>query len=402
MGQLIAVVISILISMISLAGFAKLSAIGVDNVKAAAVASQMVIVDTAFHQYISDNSASIAAIATATTPVTLSIPTLVCAQYLPTSYAAGASCPAPAGIGGGITNAYRQSYYAQVLQPIPGQLQSIVFTSGGTAISRKQVVSIAALVGAQGGFVPYANQGGDSTMSASNANGVFGGWVQPLTNYTNPGSGHLAALLTFSQSVSNGYLYRNSVIGQPQLNTMMVPIVMDAPMTQGTACSSIGAIANDVNGGQLLCWNTINGQTWTQLVAAPAANVSSLPACGAGNANQLAVVQNPNSGAPVGTTSSVYECNGSMWNSIGVDANGNLSVPNIATVNQLDIQAQNAIDSSCAKQGLISVDPTGIVVTCGSHLTWEQSGQNVTAPNGACTTPGMQARDANNNTYMCN
>jgi Bacterial shufflon protein, N-terminal constant region. len=150
MGQLIAVVISILISMISLAGFAKLSAIGVDNVKAAAVASQMVIVDTAFHQYISDNSATIAGIATPTTPVTLSIPTLVCAQYLPTSYAAGASCPA-VGLGGGITNAYRQSYYAQVLQPMPGQLQSIVFTSGGTAISRKQIVSIAALVGAQGG-----------------------------------------------------------------------------------------------------------------------------------------------------------------------------------------------------------------------------------------------------------
>jgi hypothetical protein len=84
-----------------------------------------------------------------------------------------------------------------------------------------------------------------------------------------------------------------------------------------------------------------------------------------------------------------------------VDANGNLNVPNVASVNQLDIQAQNAVDSACTKQGLISRDPTGILVTCGPGLTWQQTG-NGAAANGSCSTPGMQARDSLNNTYMCN
>ncbi len=413
MSSLVSVIVSMLISLIAMGGFVAMSNAGIKNVKAASVATQTKIINNAFTQYVNDNSVAIATTATASNPVSITIPALVCAGYLPNSYNSAPwngyssyPCPAPSWSGsgppGGSLNAYHQGYYAQVLQPTTGKLQTLVFTTGGAAISATQQVSIASLIGAQGGFIPYNHQAGDTTLVSTIAQGSFGIWTVPLSGYTAPPPGHLASLLSYTTVQAAGFLSRYGLAGQPQVNTMSVPILMNSTEVPGTTCPGAGAIANDANGGSLVCWQTINGLAWTQLVAAPASNVASLPTCSASNANQMAVVQNSNGGAPAGTTGSVYECNAGIWNPVGVDANGNLNVPNIATVNQLDIQAQNAIDSACSKQGLISVDPTGIVVTCGSHLTWEQSGQNVTAPNGACTTPGLQARDSNNNTYMCN
>jgi hypothetical protein len=136
---------------------------------------------------------------------------LIAAGYLPAGFST--------------TNPFRQTWQFQTLQPTPGTLQTLVTSQGGNAITdTKQLVQIAAQ--GRGGFVPYANQGGDATMNTNTAYGAFGYFKLPLTNYTNPGSGHIASLLAFTSAQTNGnYLYRVNV-GQPALNAMQTDLSM--------------------------------------------------------------------------------------------------------------------------------------------------------------------------------
>jgi hypothetical protein len=137
-----------------------------------------------------------------------------------------------------------------VLQPSAGVLQALVTTQGGRAITdTKQLVQIAAQ--AQAGFVPYTNQGGNTGLNAANAYGAFGAWGPvSLASFTNPGSGHLADLLSFSGASSqanNMYLYRVAVPGQQQLSNMQTDLGMTD--TGGNPHNITGASSVAVTGG---------------------------------------------------------------------------------------------------------------------------------------------------------
>ncbi|WP_206956328.1 shufflon system plasmid conjugative transfer pilus tip adhesin PilV [Trinickia acidisoli] len=213
MDAVVGYVVALVLSMMGVAGFATWAKIGVTNVKAAATASQMAIFDQAAQQYVQDNATALAVQATTTVPVVLNAANL--SSYL------------PAGFSG--TNPFGQTWQLQVLKTVGGQLQSLVTSQNGAPISdTKQLVQIAAQAGAQGGFVPYANQAGDATMNPASAMGAYGGWKLLLANYANPGSGHLASLLTLTNVQSNNdYLYRVAVPGQSQLNQMETALDMN-------------------------------------------------------------------------------------------------------------------------------------------------------------------------------
>src|ERR1700738_4715128 len=152
MEAIVGYIVALALSMLGTAGFVAWAKMGVSNVQTAATASQNVIFNKAAELYVRDNAAAIAAVATATTPVTVTPAMLVTALYLPAGFSA--------------TNPFRQTWQLQVLQPAAGQLLSMVTSQGGTAIAdQKQLVQIAAQAGAQGGFVPYPNQAGDMTMN---------------------------------------------------------------------------------------------------------------------------------------------------------------------------------------------------------------------------------------------
>ncbi|WP_144157347.1 shufflon system plasmid conjugative transfer pilus tip adhesin PilV [Paraburkholderia sp. BCC1885] len=227
MDAIVGYIVALALSVLGAAGFAAWARVGVTNVQTAAAAGQLLLVDKAAQQYVQDNSAVIAQTATAATPATITPQMLVSAGYLPAGFSP--------------TNLFGQTWLLQVLQPVAGQLQSLVTSQGGRAISdTKELVQIAAQAGAQGGFVPYANQGGDTTMSTANAYGAYGGWRVPLVGYTNPGSGHLASLLAFTGAQANGsYLYRVQIPGQPQLNAMQTDLGMTD--SGGTAHNITGA-----------------------------------------------------------------------------------------------------------------------------------------------------------------
>jgi hypothetical protein len=236
MEAIIGYAVALVLSLMGVVGFETWAKVGVTNVLTAATSSQLLTFDKAAAQYVQDNGAAIAAIATATTPVTVTGAMLVSANYLPTGFAA--------------QNPFRQTWQVQVTQPTPGVLQTMVFSVGGQAITDpKQLVQIAAQAGAQGGFVPYPNQGGDATLNATTAYGAYGMWKVPLANYTNPGSGHIASLLAFTNTDSNNaYLYRLAVPGHPELNDMQTDLGL----------TDVGGTAHNINGANVISTQSLN------------------------------------------------------------------------------------------------------------------------------------------------
>jgi hypothetical protein len=211
MDPIIAALVALVISMAGVGGFVKFAKMGVSNVQVAATASQQLTFNAATQQYVQDNAVTLAQSATATVPVTITATQLATAGYLPAGYAG--------------TNTFGQTWQAQVLQPTAGQLETLVTSTGGNPITdTKQLAQIAAQTGASGGFVPYATQAG-TTFSTNTAYGTYGAWSVPLTSFANPGSGHLASLLQFTNVQANtAFLYRVPVVNHPELNNMQTDL----------------------------------------------------------------------------------------------------------------------------------------------------------------------------------
>ncbi len=237
MDSIIAYLMAATLSMLSLGGFIVWGQQATNSIQNAAIAGQMRLLERAGEQYIQDNSAALAASATPTVPVTVTVAQLVAGGYVPAGTMA--------------TNALQQAWQIQVLQPTPGSLQALLESIGGRAMSDpKRLVTIAAQAGAEGGYVPYNNQMGTG-VAQTNAYGSYGTWQTPLTGFTNPGPGHWASLLAFSNAnTNNNYLYRVAVPGQPSLNSMQT----DLGMTDlgGTPHNVNGANSYNVTGGGTL------------------------------------------------------------------------------------------------------------------------------------------------------
>jgi len=253
MSQVMGVLIALAIGLFGIPTFLHYEQVGIDNAKIAATAQQLKQVSDATQQYVQANATAIEGVATATVPATITVPMLQATGYLPASFSAA--------------NPYGQTWQAQALQPVPAQLQVVVLPQGGTAIPAAKMTQLAALAGQQGGFVPYASQygaGGTCAIVGSPCMmGAFAGWQVSMAHYTNPGSGYAGTLLYFNNgTLTNNYLYRNAVPGNPALNTMNTPLIMGATATAGTACSSIGAMVQDGTGLILSC-QSVAGTGWS-------------------------------------------------------------------------------------------------------------------------------------------
>ncbi|BDB30092.1 MULTISPECIES: shufflon system plasmid conjugative transfer pilus tip adhesin PilV [Cupriavidus] len=276
MEAILGYLIALMLSMLSLAGFATWAKAGVTNVQTAAAASQMLVFDKAALQFVQDEAATLVAQATASVPVSVTPAMLVNGGYLPAGFS--------------VTNVFGQTWLLQVMQPTPNNLQALVTSQGGRAITdTRQLVQIAAQAGAQGGFVPYAGQNGDPTMVPTRAYGAYGAWQVPLANYTNPGSGRLASLLAFTGAqANNGYLYRVQVPGHPELNQMQ---------------TSLDLGGNDVNNARRVSANTSltsNGETYLTSTGSPGS------ACGVDKSIRTST-----------TGTGLVICFGGIWQPIG-------------------------------------------------------------------------------------
>ena len=183
---------------------------GIKNTQVSVAARQMKVISSAAQDYLQANYTRLEGTATPYNPAMITVATLKKAAYLPPGY--------------NEMNPWGQHYEVEVLQPTEGRLQALVLTTGKAIIPRVVAPTIATQVGAEGGIIPYAGQyGKDSTVAV----GAYGGWEVPMNYYHNPGSGHLATLLYFSDGdLRNDYLYRAKVPGKPELNQMQTTLDM--------------------------------------------------------------------------------------------------------------------------------------------------------------------------------
>ena len=366
MGQIIGALFAVLIGIISIPQYLSFQNQSNENTLAAATAQQARIFNAAAGSYIKQYSTTLQATANSTTPAIVTVPMLKAVNLLTSGFSA--------------TNAYGQTWQLEVLQPIAGNLQALAITTGGTALSDKLAKKIADLISAQdgqGGFIPQNDTGLYAGGSAT-VQGGLASWTLSTANYTSIAGGHIASLLNFNNGqLTDNRLYRNLIPGQPQLNQMNTPLIMASTQTAGSACSTVGAIAQDGTGALLGCispamtWQSQGSAYWKD----PVANKAALDAitCNASTSWQTRVVQSPTTGSGP----RAYTCNGASWQALAVDDSGNLTVAGLLTVGKFYLQKVAVAGTACnpAVDGNFALDASGITLTCqpGSNL-WGYTG----------------------------
>lgn len=265
--------------------------------------------------------------------------------------------------GVGEQNAYGQTPCLLVYASAAGQLQGLLVTEGGASIPDAQLGYIAANSGAGGGSIPVADN------AAGAAIGAYGAWRVAAPNPANAacsstktGAGHLASQI-FPDSGSGqaaDFLYRVSVPGNPVANTMQVPIVLAQQTDYGPCTAAAGAIAADAGSNVVTCrngqWVPLGSRHWRDPVAS---------AADLGDASK---VPNPRIGDVAMTTNTgrAYTFNGTAWQALAVDEQGNLDLGNQ--------QAQgNPCTPNSASTTPITTDAQGRVLSCRNGIWQTQS-----------------------------
>ena len=225
MAEIIGLLIAIGALLAMLPGLMHWTVLGSEEVRDTAIAQQAGIFEKAAEQYLSQNSGALLTTATPTAPVIVTTAELQTGGFLPSNYTS--------------TNVYGQTWELEVLQPTPGVLQAVAFTTGGQSIEDEEAARISGLIGASGGFVPVNNSGAYPQGSTLTAYGTQGAWTLNLKNFQGITKGELASYVSLvdstGQVTSNNYLYRYSVPGNSELNTMHTPLIMAAVESNGAA-----------------------------------------------------------------------------------------------------------------------------------------------------------------------
>ena len=346
-----------------------------DNLANQAAADHAKQVRDGAQRYVKDNYAAILAVATPAAPASITVAMLQATNYLPASFTA--------------TNGFGQSYSILALEPVAGQLQTLIVTTGGETIAELGIRRIAQLIGAQGGYV--------SSVNTAVAAGSYGGWATALPgNYgVTPGAGHLAIALFFADSGTvSDYLYRNLVTGHPELNTMNVPLIMASVQTSGNACATTGSIARDVNGAVLSCqsgtWKAQGGAGGVSYWGDPVTTYGVLPACVAGIAWQTRIVETPGGGSGP----RAYTCDGSSWQALAVDNNGNLTVAGTLTASTVNAGTVNATTGNITTVNASALNGTNASISSTATINALAGNLQITptvAEGGGCAPDGRLA-----------
>lgn len=194
-------------------------------------AGQANTVQKAVNRYIADQQATIAAGSSASSGYTLTVPMLITAGYLPTGFSP--------------TNAYTATYRTLIFQPATKKFHAMTFLTGGSKLSLSDARKLANHIGAKGGYIENGV-----------AKGALGSWQENLSAFGgyNPGDGSVVISGFYSNgALVNDYLYRHSVAGHPELNTMGTTLNMgsnDISNAKAIGTQTLNASA-DVNTARL-------------------------------------------------------------------------------------------------------------------------------------------------------
>ena len=336
---LLELMISLSLLMLASVGMVQLADRYSDDVRASVAADQLKRIGDASRAYIKDNYTTIAATATPTAPFLITTTMLASGGYLPT--------------GSISTNGYNQSVCILVLSPSANRLQALVMTEGGDTVDDLTLGNIVQLTGSSAGAI--------RSTSSANITGALGGWSIPVATWHNRVNnqnrrcngaagnvqvtiGHAALALWFEDGAyQSNALYRDSVAGRPELNTVNTPIIFNATQTAGAACGTPGAITNDSAGAVINCtggtWKAIGGSVYW---GDPVTNFASLGTCNAAATGTTKIARTPS----VGSGPRAYTCDGTTWQALAVDNSGNLTVANTLTAGTVNAGTTNSTNAT--------------------------------------------------------
>ncbi|CAH0648200.1 MULTISPECIES: shufflon system plasmid conjugative transfer pilus tip adhesin PilV [Pseudomonas] len=335
----------------------------------------------AVSKYLKDNFSTVLASATATNPVQITVPMLRNTNFLPAGFTD--------------TNGFGQTIVGLARKPNANQLEAVVLTTGGQAISELGIRTIAENLGGPGGFI-----------SSSNTNviqGVRGGWQVTLSNYAiNPGAGHTAsALFLMDGQLANDYLYRNAVPGHPELNSMNTDLSIGGHnINNAAAITASGNVTTsaDLNARNVTATNTvtaatanITGETYTGGWFRSRGDTGWYNEKWGGGIYQsdpdwVRIYNNKGLATGGAVVAGQVQSYGS------ISASGRLT-----TGEYLSIGGQAAEGAACSDNSLIAKNAAGQTLSCQSGV-WRSASS--TAPKcAAYTIPGYAANDVT--TYAC-
>ncbi|MDI8915663.1 shufflon system plasmid conjugative transfer pilus tip adhesin PilV, partial [Salmonella enterica subsp. enterica serovar Anatum] len=172
------------------------------------------------------------------TPYIFGVSRLISAGYLPTGFST--------------TNGFGATYQTRVFEPTADKLQSMTYLAGGARLSKSLARKVAIGIGAEGGII-----------DGNTAKGALGSWSVALSSFGgyNPGDGSVVIAGFYDHGISiNDYLYRKSVPGHPELNTMSTSLNMgNNNITNAATTTTTTLNATDVNSTNVTATNNVTG-----------------------------------------------------------------------------------------------------------------------------------------------
>ena len=318
-----------------------------DEYRMNVAAGQANTVQKAVNRYIADQQATIAAGSSASSGYTLTVPMLITAGYLPVGYSS--------------TNAYTATYRTLIFQPTANKFHTMTFLTGGSTLSLSDARRLANHIGPAGGYIENGL-----------AKGALGSWQENLSAFGgyNPGDGSVVIAGFYSNgALVNDYLYRHSVAGHPELNTMGTTLNMgsnDISSAKTVGAQTLNASA-DVNTARLTATQSI--QSNGTINAGGSITSSSNIAAGGNITTSSSMVANGNI-----TSNSSITAAGNVTANNDVLANGTLRSAHDAVIGGIvKLQQVNTAGSSCDTWGSVSRDSAGAILSCQSGV-WTKAG----------------------------
>lgn len=384
MSEILGAFFAVMIGVYMLSGIIAPQKAANDTVRAITAAQQQKKIYAAAAQYIEQNANTIQASATANSPVVITLPMLQAAV--------------PGLVGMSATNPYGQTWQVQVLQPSPNNLQALVMSTGGDSLPDKTAALVAKYVSGPGGFIPR-NDTGAYPSGAGAAYGNYGGWNVPTAGYSGVSGGHPAALLTFvSGQVSNNFLYRNSVPGQPQYNQMNTALNMT-----GNDINTVGTLSAQLVGASSAQFSR-DGQTPCCSPNGATLNLSEATA----STGRRPTIQFHAGGEAEGyielsqsTGTRRLNLRDNQGEGLGLDASGAITAPSVAVPNGTNLRVGST--------GIYGDNTDTVLVNNGGYYLRHNDGtpaplsqvKDITSTNGLIQTANswwsMITRDGNNN-----
>lgn len=416
MSEILGVLFAAFAMVMFIPKFIELQEESTEKIRNVATAKQQSKIYAAATKYIKNNPAALQAIATATTPATITVAMLQdpAVNLLDSSFSP--------------QNPYGQSWVVQVLRPRSDTLQALVTAIGGKTLKDKQAMSIATYMGVDGGFIPF----NDSGMYAGGSSTIYGAFSGPqgsTAGYQSISGGRPAALLTIvdGQLVSN-YLYRNGVPGQPQLNQMNTTLgmtgnnisdagVVTSKQIKANQSGEIGAAGNDyydIQGGRIASGNSIYsyGKICTGAANGDCSGSGGVVLSATGDVNAAGETTtggwfrtNGDTGWYSNKWNGGFYMSDSNWvrsyNDKNMYTGGEMQAGALQSNSTLRVTG-NAVVGSQIVQGTQTVGGNQTVIGSTSVTNALVPGQIATNGASCVGNQGAIARDANNNLYICN